>query len=93
MEQIPPLRPAGLAAHLLLALNVYVSSLTSLRCRNYFRTSSPHLALHEHREVSYVNRPFPLSEAHEHLARLESWGFNFRQSLCSSTFCTSSDDY
>ncbi|KAL7409574.1 glycoside hydrolase family 5 protein [Mrakia frigida] len=39
--------------------------------------SDPHIPLHDHREVSYVNRPFPLDEAHDHLARLESWGFNF----------------
>jgi hypothetical protein len=29
-----------------------------------------------HRSVSFVGRPFPLSEAAEHLDRLQSWGFN-----------------
>ncbi|KAI8916174.1 glycoside hydrolase superfamily [Gorgonomyces haynaldii] len=31
----------------------------------------------DHRDVSFVGRPFPLSEADEHLARLRHWGFNF----------------
>lgn len=30
----------------------------------------------EHRQVSFVGRPFPLDEADEHLARLRAWGFN-----------------
>ncbi|MEY4429523.1 MAG: hypothetical protein RLZZ182_2212, partial [Pseudomonadota bacterium] len=30
----------------------------------------------DHRTVSFVGRPFPLSEADEHLARLAHWGFN-----------------
>lgn len=30
----------------------------------------------DHREVSFIGRPFPLSEAHEHFARLRAWGFN-----------------
>lgn len=30
----------------------------------------------DHRHVSFVNRPFALSEADEHYARLKSWGFN-----------------
>jgi hypothetical protein len=30
----------------------------------------------DHRSVSFVGRPFPLEEAHEHLARLAHWGFN-----------------
>ncbi len=29
-----------------------------------------------HRQVSFVGRPFPLAEAHEHYARLRHWGFN-----------------
>ncbi len=29
------------------------------------------------RIVSFVNRPFPLHEADEHLGRLAHWGFNF----------------
>lgn len=29
-----------------------------------------------HRDVSFVGRPFPLSEADEHLGRLRHWGFN-----------------
>lgn len=29
-----------------------------------------------HREVSFVGRPFPLDEADQHLARLRHWGFN-----------------
>ncbi|HEU5098023.1 MAG TPA: cellulase family glycosylhydrolase, partial [Roseiflexaceae bacterium] len=31
----------------------------------------------EHRDVSFVGRPFPLDEAKEHFARLRSWGFTF----------------
>jgi len=29
-----------------------------------------------HRDVSFVGRPFPLAEADEHLGRLRHWGFN-----------------
>ncbi len=29
-----------------------------------------------HRTVSFVGRPFPLEEAHEHFERLKAWGFN-----------------
>jgi hypothetical protein len=31
----------------------------------------------EHRDVSFVGRPFPLHEAGEHFGRLRSWGFTF----------------
>lgn len=31
----------------------------------------------DHRNVSFVGRPFPLEEASEHLKRLRSWGFTF----------------
>jgi hypothetical protein len=30
----------------------------------------------DHRDVSFVGRPFPLEEADEHLGRLRHWGFN-----------------
>jgi len=30
----------------------------------------------DHRNVSFVGRPFPLKEADEHFARLKHWGFN-----------------
>ena len=30
----------------------------------------------DHREVSFIGRPFPLDEADEHFGRLKSWGFN-----------------
>ncbi len=30
----------------------------------------------DHREVSFVGRPFPIEEADEHLGRLAHWGFN-----------------
>src|SRR5262249_45528424 len=30
----------------------------------------------DHRDVSFIGRPFPLSEMHEHFSRLEAWGFN-----------------
>lgn len=30
----------------------------------------------DHREVSFVGRPFPIEEADEHLGRLRGWGFN-----------------
>ena len=29
-----------------------------------------------HRDLSFVGRPFPLEEADEHFSRLQSWGFN-----------------
>src|ERR1700744_5623344 len=31
---------------------------------------------HDHRTVSFIGRPFSLSEADEHLGRLKHWGFN-----------------
>lgn len=35
----------------------------------------------DHREVSFVGRPFPLAEAEAHYARLRSWGFNLLRFL------------
>ncbi|OGO65103.1 MAG: hypothetical protein A2030_08525 [Chloroflexi bacterium RBG_19FT_COMBO_50_10] len=35
----------------------------------------------EHRNISFVGRPFPLHQADEHLARLREWGFNFLRLL------------
>ncbi|HEX6479170.1 MAG TPA: cellulase family glycosylhydrolase [Ktedonobacteraceae bacterium] len=35
----------------------------------------------EHRDVSFVGRPFPLQEADEHFSRLQAWGFNFLRFL------------
>lgn len=31
----------------------------------------------EHKTVTFVGRPFPLEEAHEHFARLRRWGMSF----------------
>jgi hypothetical protein len=36
---------------------------------------------YDHRNVSFVGRPFPLEEADEHLSRLRAWGFNFLRLL------------
>jgi hypothetical protein len=47
----------------------------------------PHGATHiregffNHRDVSFVGRPFPLDEAREHLARLQTWGLTFLRFL------------
>lgn len=35
----------------------------------------------DHRNVSFVGRPFPLDQADEHLERLREWGFNFLRLL------------
>jgi hypothetical protein len=35
----------------------------------------------DHRNVSFVGRPFPLQEADEHLGRLRAWGFTFLRFL------------
>ncbi len=35
----------------------------------------------DHLNVSFVNRPFPLSEADEHFSRLKKWGFHFLRLL------------
>jgi hypothetical protein len=35
----------------------------------------------DHRDVSFVGRPFPLEEAGEHFARLRRWGFTFLRLL------------
>ena len=36
---------------------------------------------YQHREVSFVGRPFPLEEADEHFTRLKAWGFDFLRFL------------
>lgn len=36
---------------------------------------------YHHRDVSFVGRPFPLSEADEHFARLKAWGLSFLRFL------------
>jgi hypothetical protein len=36
---------------------------------------------YNHRDVSFVGRPFPLEEADEHFKRLKSWGFTFLRFL------------
>ncbi|MGD1995823.1 MAG: cellulase family glycosylhydrolase [Anaerolineae bacterium] len=35
----------------------------------------------DHRDVSFVGRPFPLDEAGEHFSRLKAWGFTFLRLL------------
>jgi len=35
----------------------------------------------DHRNVSFVGRPFPLDQADQHLSRLHEWGFNFLRLL------------
>lgn len=35
----------------------------------------------ETKNISFVNRPFPLAEADEHFSRLKAWGFNFLRFL------------
>jgi len=36
---------------------------------------------YDHRDVSFVGRPFPLAEADEHFSRLREWGFTFLRFL------------
>jgi len=36
---------------------------------------------YDHRDVSFVGRPFPLEEADEHFSRLRAWGFTFLRLL------------
>lgn len=35
----------------------------------------------QHRDVSFIGRPFPLEEADEHFSRLRAWGFTFLRFL------------
>lgn len=35
----------------------------------------------QHREVSFIDRPFPIESADEHFSRLKHWGFNFLRLL------------
>jgi len=37
----------------------------------------------DHRDVSFIGRPFPLEEADEHFGRLKRWGFNCLRLLTS----------
>jgi hypothetical protein len=41
----------------------------------------------DHRDVSFIGRPFPLSEADEHLGRLQHWGFNCLRLLTTWEAC------
>ena len=41
-----------------------------------FGGTHQHSDFTDHREVSFVGRPFPLAEADEHLGRIRHWGFN-----------------
>ncbi|CAG8496433.1 9253_t:CDS:2 [Diversispora eburnea] len=48
--------------------------------KNPFNPSIPSHQLEgffDHRNVSFIGRPFPLSEADKHFSRLKQWGFNF----------------
>ncbi len=36
---------------------------------------------YQHRDVSFVGRPFPLAEADEHFRRLQTWGLTFLRYL------------
>ncbi len=38
-------------------------------------------SFHNHRNVSFIGRPFPLEEADEHFSRLKEWGFTFLRFL------------
>ena len=42
---------------------------------------NPESFLHDYAGVTFVGRPFPLDEAHEHLARLRRWGLTFSKLL------------
>ena len=37
----------------------------------------------DHKNVSFIGRPFPLEEAHQHFERLRHWGFNCLRLLTS----------
>lgn len=41
----------------------------------------------DHREVSFIGRPFPIDEADEHLGRLKHWGFNCLRLLTTWESC------
>jgi len=41
----------------------------------------------DHRDVSFIGRPFPLDEAEEHLGRLKHWGFNCLRLLTTWEAC------
>ncbi|KAI9224545.1 glycoside hydrolase superfamily [Blastocladiella britannica] len=52
-------------------------------CANSKLPSTPladnpeHSQFFDHRNVTFVNRPFPLETAHEHFSRLKHWGLTF----------------
>lgn len=56
-------------------------------CANSKLPTSPNGSTHlregffNHRDVSFLDRPFPLSEADEHFGRLRSWGLTFLRLL------------
>ena len=54
-------------------------------CKLPFPNGSTHYPsdFSNHREVSFIGRPFPISEADEHFSRLANWGFNCLRLLTS----------
>lgn len=56
-------------------------------CGNSKMPTSPPASTHlykdffKHQDVSFIGRPFNLSDAAEHFARLQSWGLSFARML------------
>lgn len=49
----------------------------------YMPDGATHIREHffEHRNISFIGRPFPLADADEHFTRLKAWGFDFLRFL------------
>lgn len=59
---------------------VNLSGNTKLPAHPYMPSHCPE-KFFEHRDISFVDRPFPLAQADEHFQRLHSWGFRFLRFL------------
>jgi hypothetical protein len=60
----------------LLLRGVNLGGSSKVPARPQWSSWNPH-RFFDHRDVSFVGRPFPLEEADEHLGRLREWGFTF----------------